>query len=105
MTNLKSIYYSKQEFISDFLAYCKETRNKYFDYEGNYFRNKVISIEGELWTFKIYIQSSKLYLQPILCANGQFVHYPKEQWHNLYKDTPYEDSLKTFLNREIKKGV
>ena len=105
MINLKSIYYSKQEFISDFLVYCKETRNKFFDYEGKYFRNKFIAIEGELWTFGIYVQFGKLYLQSSLYINGQFIRYPKEQWDNLYKDTSYEDSLKTFLNREIKKGV
>ena len=104
MTNLKSTYYSKQEFVSDFLAYCKETRNKYFGCEGKYFYNKFIAIEGELWTFGIYVQSGKLYLQPSLYTNGQFIRYPKEQWNNLHKDTPYEDSLKTFLNREIKKG-
>ena len=104
MVNLKSIYYSKQEFISDFLTYCKEIRDKYSDYEGKYFRNKFIAIEGELWTFGIYVQSGEFYLQPSLYINGQFIRYPKEQWDNLYKDTSYEDSLKTFLNREIKKG-
>lgn len=105
MITLKSAYGFKREFVSDFLKYCKEIKDKYSNDKGNYFHNKVIAIEGELWTFKIYIQSSKLYLQPILCVNGQFVHYPKEQWNNIYKDTFYEDSLETFLNREIKKGV
>lgn len=105
MVNLKSTYYSKQEFISDFLVYCKEIRNKYSNYKGKYFHNKFVAIEGELWTFGICVQSDEFYLQPSLYINGQFIRYPKEQWDNLYKDTPYEDGLKTFLNREIKKGV
>lgn len=105
MVNLKSRYYSKKEFISDFLGYCKEVKEKYGECPGKYLRCKMIGVEKEVWTFDISIEHGKLFLQPSLFGYFDTIHYPKTQWDNLYKDTVYEDSLKTFLNREIMKGV
>lgn len=104
MVNLKSRYYSKKEFISDFLDYCKGIKKEYGECPGKYFRYKMIGIEKEVWIFNISIEHGKLFLQPSLLLSFNFISYPKTQWNNLYKDTPYEDSLKTFLNREIMKG-
>ena len=104
MVNLKSKYYSKKEFISDFLDYCKGIKEEYGECLGKYFCCKMIGIEKEVWTFDISIEHGKLFLQPFLHGYFNIVHYPKTQWDNLYKDTVYKNSLKTFLNREIMKG-
>ena len=99
---MKSEYYNKQEFVKDFITYCRAVKRAHNASHARqtYYCNKFIGVCGESWKFGFYISSDTVATDATLLSCG--TQYPKTKWGGFGRR--WDTELREFLSREVNKS-
>lgn len=101
---LKDYYYKKEEFIRDFIEFCRECKNEWKQ-RGRAMPSiiyKDTSVNYENWSFTVIVdKNGALNTEAVLCKSGTKTEYPRTKWGGDKKRWDVE--LREFLHREINK--
>ena len=105
---LKKSYDNKEEFIKDFIKFCRWGKTECGGF-GTYFINKFVGIQDEMWQFKFYLTRNTVETEAQLFlfdyskdpAQDISITYPKTLWGDKY--SRWDTELRNFLSREVLK--
>ena len=100
---------AKQEFIRDFIKFCREVKRRAKE-DGRgmtMYINKFVGICGESWQFQVSASADTVWTEATFFdfdsstnpPRDLTVHYPKTKWGKAY--SRWDTELREFLNREI----
>ena len=105
MLVLKENYYDKQEFVKDFIRFCREVkeRSKRCSPWNKTYICKFVGVCGESWKFEITASADGIWTQADLLQSGErAVHFPRTKWGE--PGVRWDSDLRKFLIREVNKA-
>lgn len=109
---LRKDYYDKELFIKEFVAFCREVREKRREDGRPVMKsriNKFVGVCGEFWQFIVYADMESIWTEAVYFhfdystkpPKDLSVHYPETKWGGPY--SRWDSELREFLRREINK--
>lgn len=100
---LKDNYFSKKDFIRDFIFFCRECKNTWKE-RGRAMPSiiyKTTSVNCEYWRFTVIVdKDGALCTEAALYQSGTQIEYPRTKWGG---EKRWDAELREFLRREINK--